>query len=521
MCFKSFTILIISILFISSLSIAKRKGEFSEEKELPPVEFKFFDENVVLSKYFTPDRKIFESGDYIPLSVKLADVIYNYKDNNTKIEAGIFLAYILYRYDMKISSLHVLQSILIHKSNSKFIPLVFKFMVKIIGELNNDYIVSNFFDIIDRSKLSSDNLTAINYYYAKALFKNSKYAKAIKFFDDLSKTHHSGKYYYLSRYYIATIHYLRNHRRKAVPYLDDIFSAKSELPLELTAQARLLAGRIYSDLGRLKDSAANYELVPQDSLTWDQALLEVSWIYLRMGKYKKVVGRTHSLNSPFFLMYYFPDGYILEALGYLKLCRFGRVKYSLDQFKHSYSSYLPALKKFYKSGSYFSLMATKALPSRIVKTLARNKNFRSLHRGMQFLRFEKARTERFLLYANSKRHFYGSAKRFYKYLNGKFEIQKRHHLSALNSYIKSETKALLKKLRRLYLKYEFVHYEMYAQAKTYLQSSLVEANRVIFSEEEKSASSDNRLYIWQFDYEYWKDELPFYEHAGVNLCRKK
>ena len=43
--------------------------------------------------------------------------------------------------------------------------------------------------------------------------------------------------------------------------------------------------------------------------------------------------------------------------------------------------------------------------------------------------------------------------------------------------------------------------------------------KIVITDEERKASASNKLYIWKFDYEYWYDELPFYEYAGINLCK--
>ena len=516
--FSKILIFILLTLFVNTFGFANSNKNLATKFQEPPIRFNFLGTTIVLNRYFNTDKTMYLTDNHIPLAAKLVNNIYNTENTNIKIQAGIFLAHILYDLDLKISSLYVLQSILINKSDSHLIPLVFKFIVQIVTDLNNDYIISNFFQYIDRTKLSTDNLTAINYYYGKVLFKDSNFEKAKEFFQGIKPEHHNGKYYFLARYYLATIHYLTDEKRKAIPFLDDIFSTKEKLPLELISQARLLAGRIYSDLNMLPESVLNYEKVPQESLTWDQALQEVAWVYLRMENYAKVVGRTHSLNSPFFSMYYFPDGYIIEALGYLKLCRFGKAKYILDEFEKTYIDYLPKLKKV--SGAYTELETHKSLPSRIVKTFARNKYFSSYHEGLQRLRFEKARIDRFNTYSSAKQVFHEPAKKFHDFLNKKFSAQETHHLQLLDQYLQTETKTLEAKLVNLYAKYEFVKYEMFSQAKKYLQSSLIETNKVVFSEKERIASSDNKLYIWKFENEYWKDELPFYDFAGINLCKQ-
>jgi tetratricopeptide (TPR) repeat protein len=444
--------------------------------------------------------------------------IYEDTSNKRKIQAGIFLAYLLYDNGMKISSLYTLQSILLYKSQSGLIPLIFKIIVKIMGEIKNDYVVSNFFRSIDTTKLSYDNIDAIRYYYGKALFKEEKYERARKYFAKINPMYHNGKYYNLSRYYLATIAYIQDNKQKALPYLDEIYATDKKLPLELIAQARLFSARIYSDLEQLEKATEHYAKVPKESITWDQALLEASWIYLRQENYEKVVGRTHSLNSPYFKMYYFPDGYVIEALGYLKLCRFARAKLILDEFEKTYKKYLPMLKK--AKPTYYGLYKNKKeLPMRVVKTIARTNHFRAYHKGLQRIRYERAVLKRFKRYARRKHVFSKNAMTFYKLFEKKFRAQKRHHVAKLDEYLQLEVKAMIDKLKELYQKFEFIQYELFAQAKRHLEGSLVDDGSIVISDEERKASASNRLYIWKFDYEYWYDELPFYEYAGVDLCQ--
>ncbi|MBH24894.1 MAG: hypothetical protein CMH57_10655 [Myxococcales bacterium] len=112
----------------------------------------------------------------------------------------------------------------------------------------------------------------------------------------------------------------------------------------------------YLALARVAYEATNYdgalfyynkirELSPRRST----ALFEASWTYFLKNDYKRAMGTFHSLHSPYFEQWYYPDIYVLEATVYLNLCKFGNAKEALAAFNEKYLDKQPILQKYLQS----------------------------------------------------------------------------------------------------------------------------------------------------------------------------
>jgi tetratricopeptide (TPR) repeat protein len=112
----------------------------------------------------------------------------------------------------------------------------------------------------------------------------------------------------------------------------------------------------YLALARVAYEATNYDgalyyynKIPELSSRRSTALFESSWTYFLKNDYKRAMGSFHSLDSPYYGQWYYPDTHILEATVYLNLCKFGNAKESLASFKDKYLDKQPLLQEYLKT----------------------------------------------------------------------------------------------------------------------------------------------------------------------------
>jgi len=103
--------------------------------------------------------------------------------------------------------------------------------------------------------------------------------------------------------------------------------------LELT---NLAMARVFYSTGDYETSLKYYDEIGRGSPRWPQALFEESWAYFQLDRFNKALGNLHSLNSPFFRNSYFPEGPILAAVIYFYNCKYDRVGNQLDEFEYLY-----------------------------------------------------------------------------------------------------------------------------------------------------------------------------------------
>ena len=114
---------------------------------------------------------------------------------------------------------------------------------------------------------------------------------------------------------------------------NDTLSAEEKKLLQL---ANLGMARVFYSTGQYDTSLKYYERIPRASDLWPVALFESSWAYFQLDLFNKALGNLHSLNSPFFSDYYFPEGPILSAVLFFYNCKYDRVRNVLDDFVYDY-----------------------------------------------------------------------------------------------------------------------------------------------------------------------------------------
>ena len=95
--------------------------------------------------------------------------------------------------------------------------------------------------------------------------------------------------------------------------------------------------RIYYAEKSFEKAIEYYAKIPRNSENWLPSLLEASWAFLLLKKANNSLGNVHTLKSPFFSDRFFPEAYIVEAISYLRMCRYEATKRSVNLFNKKYS----------------------------------------------------------------------------------------------------------------------------------------------------------------------------------------
>lgn len=151
--------------------------------------------------------------------------------------------------------------------------------------------------------------------------------------------------YAKARYILATTHVANYDAQPALEAFKEVLEhlitrreerglmAEQQKLLELT---RLGMARVFYSTGDYETSLKYYGKIDRGSPRWAQALFEASWANFQLDRYNKALGNLHSLNSPFFDHAYFPEGPVLAAVIYFYNCKYDRVRHELDNFEYTY-----------------------------------------------------------------------------------------------------------------------------------------------------------------------------------------
>ncbi|MFB6374598.1 MAG: tetratricopeptide repeat protein, partial [Bradymonadaceae bacterium] len=117
---------------------------------------------------------------------------------------------------------------------------------------------------------------------------------------------------------------------------------------EILQLAYLALARVFYEVGLYDVALFYYQKIPRQSARHAEAMFEKAWTYFQKNDFKRALGTFHTLHSPYYEKWYFPDLYILESTVYLNLCQFDHSKRALAKFTERYLDKRPRLKEFLK-----------------------------------------------------------------------------------------------------------------------------------------------------------------------------
>jgi hypothetical protein len=172
---------------------------------------------------------------------------------------------------------------------------------------------------------------------------------------------------------------------------------------EILELAYMALARVFYEVGAYDVALFYYQKLPRDSSRYAQALFETAWTYTIKNDFKRALGTFHTLHSPYYDQWYFPDLYVLEATVYLNLCQFDYSKQALAELQQKYLDKRPRLKKFLQETNqpknYWKTL-TKAydedgetdsekLPDRFVNAVLDDIAFYNIYKKIRALRRER------------------------------------------------------------------------------------------------------------------------------------
>ncbi|MCX6118185.1 MAG: hypothetical protein NT027_11635, partial [Proteobacteria bacterium] len=145
----------------------------------------------------------------------------------------------------------------------------------------------------------------------------------------------SGPYYAKAQFHLGVISNRQGAHSRAISYFEAVRSKAGDDEW-LREMTNLNIARVHYETKNFTEALQHYALIPRESDNWLEAIFESAWAFFLMTKHNNVLGNIHTLHSPFFENRFFPESYILQAITYLRLCRFEEVQTGLEKFRDRY-----------------------------------------------------------------------------------------------------------------------------------------------------------------------------------------
>jgi tetratricopeptide (TPR) repeat protein len=174
---------------------------------------------------------------------------------------------------------------------------------------------------------------------------------------------------------------------------------------EILQLGYLALARTFYEVGFYDVALFYYQKLPSNSSRNAEATFEQAWTYFLKNDYRRALGTFHTLHSPYYGKWYFPDLYILEATVYLNLCMFEQSKIALAEFQKTYLDKQPRLAEFLAETSepralWYAMMTAfdkeegqSKLPRIFANAVLDDLEFYNTYQVIQRLKNEKAALE--------------------------------------------------------------------------------------------------------------------------------
>ncbi len=110
--------------------------------------------------------------------------------------------------------------------------------------------------------------------------------------------------------------------RRAVGAFEHAITAteRNDSDAEVAELAFLALARILYQIGDNDAALFYYYKIPAESHRHPRARFEMAWTYLLKTDWNRAIGALHSLHSPYYSQYFYPELYVMEAAIYLQTC---------------------------------------------------------------------------------------------------------------------------------------------------------------------------------------------------------
>ena len=304
--------------------------------------------------------------------------------------------------------------------------------------------------------------------------------------------------YSLRARYAEGVFALKNKKDdEALAVFDSIVSSELDAD-EVKNRAYLALARLLFDAGRFDDARKTYDKVVQTDLSFEQAelLLEKAWVAYHLKDFTKAMGLLHALMAPSYDRFFLPDAYILRGLILQRLCHFIPAKRVVRSFRFRHNRALTQL--------------SRRLPLERIKLIrhAATQDGRISRRTALLLTLEE---ERGRIEDHDSSWEDGGLDAHLRELY-QLDLQEQLRLWRLSFEKRADEKALA--LLEAEEQINLLDYEIGLDIFKRLKAN--EARQV----EEKALHIpyDSKNVYYEFDGEYWNDELHSYAYFVNNRC---
>lgn len=262
----------------------------------------------------------------------------------------------------------------------------------------------------------------------------------------------------------------------------------------LKDDARKTLARLYYEKGGFDKADLLYQQIEMNIVEQALTLMERAWAHYRMGNAERAMGLLYSFEAPSYANSFTPEFYILKSFIYKDVCHYGKAMNTLTLFKERYGT---ALENIYD----------RQPPQE--------------NKAMLLVILNKPRVKRMWHFVNLLDNEHTRVEKALKdpgliaYLDKLYALKKEEVKDRFRVLIRDEYEKMADQMLRFEEDAHLMEYEigidMYQRVYDYHYSEK--------AEEEERADDDLPKVVYEFQGEFWNDELDDYKVTLPNKCR--
>ncbi len=485
--------------------------------------------NVCLANY-NAARQLFQRQDYVRAAAMFHNAYQSPTSKAERAKAEWGLAESLSRLGLYYSASKY-YSVIVRRGNKGDNPF-FRPALEQLGVINSRvnlgqaHIVQLFKAKISPSDVPGPARGFYFYYLGVEAFNDRALEKAGSYFD---KVPNGSPYYTPAMFHLGVIANLSGNHSRAISLFESVLSqtrGKDDMA-EMREMTLMNIARVHYETKRFSEAISYYGQIPRDSEHWLDAIWETSWAFFFIQKFNNSLGQMHTLHSPFFENRFYPESYILQAITFLRLCRYDQVKESMKRFKDRYKPVFGEIKSMlsrysgnprgffklvydYKTGDLRSYKKAEE----IIKKLTLTDSFRG---SLDTIRFSDREIEALGRYSAAWASS-GLIDGLKEFLNQK----KSAAISSSGRNMYNLATTFYSQLLELSNQTKLIVAEMQLGKLAKLRSKISAQGvqeKAQFIGGMQKLNIGQSLEYWPFEEEYWEDELGFYVYNMDSKCK--
>lgn len=366
----------------------------------------------------------------------------------------------------------------------------------------------------------------IRFILAKRLFKKGEHQSALNQLNAVSTEHPA--YPFIANMKGAILSHENKHSEAVEAFKECVSSSRSMMSevdsitqkqqLEMNRDACVAGqGRVLFAANNFKQSELVYLDIPKDSFIWPQILFEEAWTSYYLKNYNRTLGKLVTYKAPVLDFIFKPESEVLKALTFMKMCLYEDAKKTVDSFydellkpSRDLRSYLMRHGKKYRF--YYDLMAdhedNKKSGSELIDSI-----LKSIRKDAAYIELKSAISASIAEYNQLRKQPKSSMR---SNLIKNIRMLTEEYRTLIGAYVRA---GLVSKYAELYAAFQGMSYiklEVLAQRKErlYQSDSLPGRKRG----DVKYIDRNDKQYFWNFNGEFWADELGDYVFALRSEC---